>query len=387
MLTGSRFRPIVKDAIIVGIGVAVIWGSLMAVFGTQNPFYVVSSGSMVPALQVYDIIVVRGNAPFEQVRPGDIIVFDRPSDHDRVIVHRVAAVTDEDPYTVRTQGDANPGPIPGTDYPITADEYIGTVEHVVPQVGFVTRIFAYQIAGVPLNYVLIIIIVGAVIAKQALKPKAPGRAGPPEYGRLLAEARGRLEKQGIDAKFSLEYARRAASMPSVDPKWPRAALLGEHEAAGRWDRYEALYEEYAADRLPGRLGDVRAQRAAARAHNDHVRAMIGRGGPVYARAAELDAAVSGAARALRFTFEDSSGGGARIVADSSKLVDAGGAPLLRPAELRCLPAGHRDSPGKPGEAVLEDGSLLPGAITGIDLRGAPASEAVAKFAAAKGLRL
>ena len=53
----------VKDAIIVGIGVAIIWGSLMAVFGTQNPFYVVSSGSMVPALQVYDIIVVRGNAP------------------------------------------------------------------------------------------------------------------------------------------------------------------------------------------------------------------------------------------------------------------------------------------------------------------------------------
>ena len=84
MLTGSRFRPIVKDAIIVAVGVAIIWGSLMAIFGTQNPFYVVSSGSMIPALQVYDIIVVQGNDPFEQVKEGDIIVFDRPSDHSRV---------------------------------------------------------------------------------------------------------------------------------------------------------------------------------------------------------------------------------------------------------------------------------------------------------------
>ena len=384
MLTGSRFRPVVKDAIIVGIGVAIIWGSLMAVFGTQNPFYVVSSGSMVPALQVYDIIVVRGNAPFEQVEVGDIIVFDRPSDHDRVIVHRVAAITDDDPYTVRTLGDANPGPIPGTDYPITADEYIGTVEHVVPQVGFVTRIFAYQIGGIPLNYVLIIIIVGAVIAKQALKPKLKERSGPRAFDRLLSDTRRRLDKHGIDAKFSLEYARRAASMPSIDPKWPRAARLREHEVACRWDEYELLYEECVAEKLPGRLADVRAQRAAARAHNDYVRAMLSSGRPVYAYldATELDALVAGTLWP-QLTLDATKEGKARITFDVAKLTNDKS--ILRPVEARCLPAGHQKTTTDLGELTLEHGAPLRDAITEIDLRDVSASEAVAKFANDRGL--
>ena len=384
MLTGSRFRPVVKDAIIVGIGVAIIWGSLMAVFGTQNPFYVVSSGSMVPALQVYDIIVVRGNAPFEQVEVGDIIVFDRPSDHDRVIVHRVAAITDDDPYTVRTQGDANPSPIPGTDYPITADEYIGTVEHVVPQVGFVTRIFAYQIGGIPLNYVLIIVIVGAVIAKQALKPKIKERSGPRAFDRLLSEARGRLDKNGIDAKFSLEYARRAASMPSVDPRWPRAARLREHEDAGRWSEYELLYEECVAEKLPGRLADVRAQRAAARAHNDYARAVL-RSGLAYAHldSAELDELVAGALLPRLTLDAAAKEGRARVTFDAAKLASG----KLRPVEARCLPAGHRKAAADLGVISVEPGALLRDAITGIDLRGIPASEALAKFAAGRNLEI
>lgn len=356
----------------------------MAVFGTQNPFYVVSSGSMVPALQVYDIIVVRGNAPFEQVAVGDIIVFDRPSDHDRVIVHRVTAVTDSDPYTVRTQGDANPGPIPGTDYPITADEYIGTVEHVVPQVGFVTRIFAYQIGGVPLNYILIVIIVGAVIAKQALKPKT---AGPRPYEKMLKDAKGRLARGGIDDRFSLEYARRGASMPSVDPGWQRAAELGRAEEAGRWDEYGILYEQYVAENLPGRLAEVRMQRAAARAHNDHVRALIGRGAPAYARVdpGQLDVIVAGGdCGQLRFAFARKEGG-ILVTADTSKLADAGGRPLLRPAEARCLPAGHKDAGGPLGEAVLEDCAQLAGAITRIE--GGGLSDGVREFAAKRGIGL
>jgi signal peptidase I len=130
----------IKDIIIVGIGVLTIWIGLQIVFGTQNPFYVVSSGSMIPVLQVFDVLVVQGNDPFESVKVGDIIVFDRPSGHDRVIVHRVAAVIEEDPYTIRTKGDANPASIPGTDFPITEEEYIGKVAYVIPQIGYVTRI-------------------------------------------------------------------------------------------------------------------------------------------------------------------------------------------------------------------------------------------------------
>ncbi|NDF27452.1 MAG: signal peptidase I, partial [Nitrosopumilaceae archaeon] len=117
----SKTNNIIKDVIIVGVGVLAIWIGLQVVFGTQNPFYVVSSGSMIPVLQVYDVLVVNGNVPFDDIKVGDIIVFNRPNGHDRVIVHRVESILDDRPEskTIRTKGDANPISIPGTDYPIT----------------------------------------------------------------------------------------------------------------------------------------------------------------------------------------------------------------------------------------------------------------------------
>jgi len=159
-------KGILKDIIIVVVGVLIIWMGLRVVFGTENPFYVVSSGSMVPELQVFDVLVVQGNDPFESVEIGDIIVFNRPQGQDRVIVHRVASIITEDPYTIRTKGDANPTSIPGTDSPITEEEYIGKVAYVIPQVGYVTRVLTP-----PINYIIIAIIISAMIGKQFLKSK------------------------------------------------------------------------------------------------------------------------------------------------------------------------------------------------------------------------
>ena len=161
MAKRSISKGVIKDIAIVAIAVIVIWIGLQAAFGTQNPFYVVASGSMIPALEVYDIIVIQGHEPFEEVQVGDIIVFDRPSDHNRVIVHRVESILSEDPYTVRTQGDANPSFIRGTDYPITEEEYIGKVAYVIPQVGYIT-----QILKPPMNYIIIAIVIGIMIIKQ-----------------------------------------------------------------------------------------------------------------------------------------------------------------------------------------------------------------------------
>ena len=161
MAKRSISKGVLKDIAIVVIAVVVIWLSLQAVFGTQNPFYVVASGSMIPALEVYDIIVIQGHDPFEEVEVGDIIVFDRPSDHNRVIVHRVESILNEEPFTVRTQGDANPSFIRGTDYPITEEEYIGKVAYVIPQVGYIT-----QILKPPMNYIIIAIVIGVMIIKQ-----------------------------------------------------------------------------------------------------------------------------------------------------------------------------------------------------------------------------
>jgi len=166
-------KSIIKDIGIVVVAVVIMWIGIQVVFGTEmltlegnqikvgGPFYVVVSGSMIPVLQVYDIIVIQGHDPFEEVEIGDIIVFDRPSDHNRVIVHRVVSITNEDPKTIRTQGDANPGSIPGTDFPITEEEYIGKVAHIIPQLGYVT-----QILQPPTNYIIIAVVIGIMIIKQ-----------------------------------------------------------------------------------------------------------------------------------------------------------------------------------------------------------------------------
>ena len=121
---------------------------------------------MIPELEVYDVLIVQGHEPFEDIEVGDIIVFNRPSDHNRVIVHRVVAITGDEPKTIRTQGDANPASIPGTDFPITEEEYIGKVVHTLPQVGYVT-----QLLKPPINYVIIAVVIGVMIVKQITKKK------------------------------------------------------------------------------------------------------------------------------------------------------------------------------------------------------------------------
>ena len=162
---GSSTKNLIKDIIIIVVAIAIIWLGLQAIFGTANPFYVVSSGSMIPALQIYDVIVVEGNTPFEDVKKGDIIVFYSPKLYEqgkeRVIVHRVSLEMGEDPKIVRTKGDANPSSIAGTDYPITQKEYLGKVEYVVPQVGYIT-----QILQPPINYIIIAVIIGVMVVKH-----------------------------------------------------------------------------------------------------------------------------------------------------------------------------------------------------------------------------
>ncbi len=165
MASGS-IKGIVRDIIIVAVCVFVIWIGLQVYFGASNPFYVVSSGSMYPELKMFDIIVITGHTTFGDVKIGDIIVFDRPKDHNKVIVHRVVAIVDDDPKTLRTKGDNNQSSIPGTDFPITEKEYIGTVVHVVPQVGYITKILQP-----PINYIIIVVIIGIMVVKQILKNK------------------------------------------------------------------------------------------------------------------------------------------------------------------------------------------------------------------------
>jgi signal peptidase len=204
-------KGILKDIIIVVIGVLIIWMGLRIVFGTENPFYVVSSGSMVPVLQVFDVLVVQGNDPFESVKVGDIIVFNRPAGQDRVIVHRVASIIDDDPYTIRTKGDANPASIPGTDFPITDEEYIGKVAYVIPQIGYVTRILTP-----PINYIIIAAIIAVMIGKQLRKTKKEhGLSDSFDFDSMKDQNQSVEE---FDIPDDKEYSRTVKQTENLEPK-------------------------------------------------------------------------------------------------------------------------------------------------------------------------
>ena len=116
-------------------GVIIVMTIITAVyagyFESEDLSFIIKSSSMSPIMKINDTIIVDPTIPFDSIEIGDIIVFDRPSDRDRVIVHRVVSIIDDDPLTLRTQGDANPASIPGTDFPITEEEYIGKVSRII----------------------------------------------------------------------------------------------------------------------------------------------------------------------------------------------------------------------------------------------------------------
>ena len=248
----SGLSTITKDIIIVAIGVVIIWGGIQIGLGPAvsptttisclalkigehltklsgdqldqlagckffNPFYVVSSGSMVPNLNTSDVLVVQGNVPINNIKKGDIIVFDRPSGHDRVIVHRVNEILNDEPRILRTKGDANPASIPGTDFPITAQEYIGKVVYVVPQIGYVA-----QILTPPINYIIIAVIIGIMIVKEFEKSRSKPKpvvfldeSTPNDYSTSSS-----ITSSEADRIADNEYAKTDSSMENLDSKKP-----------------------------------------------------------------------------------------------------------------------------------------------------------------------
>jgi signal peptidase len=172
-MQNPKVKHAIRDIIIVVAGVAAVWLGILAAFGTPNPFYVVSSGSMEPVLDIGDVLVVKNGATFNSVQRGDIIVFNRPEVHDRVIVHRIVDIKESSEKIITTKGDANPASIPGTDFPITKDDYIGEVVYVIPKVGHITRYIQP-----PYNYIIIAIILGILFFnrtshKKDKKPEIP----------------------------------------------------------------------------------------------------------------------------------------------------------------------------------------------------------------------
>ena len=85
------FRALTTVAILL-VGMGVTWVGFRMALGTPTPFFVVSSGSMVPALNVGDVIITKNGASFRDVDVDDTIVFYRPAYGGRVLALQPADV-------------------------------------------------------------------------------------------------------------------------------------------------------------------------------------------------------------------------------------------------------------------------------------------------------
>jgi signal peptidase len=159
----TKLIPNEAKYVIIGVAaVAIFWFGLKAVLQVNNPFYVVSSESMVPTLMIGDLVILRNGEDgsgfsFSDLQVGDIIVFHSEDGGGRTIVHRIVEIYQDNEgkeRLVKTKGDNNPVSYEVLDYPIREADYYGKVISVIPKVGLVTM--------PPYNYIIAVIAAGLV---------------------------------------------------------------------------------------------------------------------------------------------------------------------------------------------------------------------------------
>ena len=158
----SRLPTIIKNVIVFVLGILIaisIYHYLEIESDNPLPFFVISSDTMVPTLKINDLVIIGDVHAFNNTKVGDIIVFNKPAGEDRIIVHRVSEITSENGKRVLiTKGDSSAVSVPGVDFPINYNNFIGRVKLVIPQMGILfTPPANYLLLGVILSAVAIII--------------------------------------------------------------------------------------------------------------------------------------------------------------------------------------------------------------------------------------
>jgi signal peptidase len=153
--------------VLIAVLFAATYGSVAAmkiVFHTESPLMVVSSGSMIPVLNVGDIILVRGADP-ASVTVGTIIIFHSPYDYATPIVHRVIVIDHEDGQIFfETKGDNNAVP---DGWRVPAANLMGVYVAKLPYVG----LLSLELRG-PLGIILIVLLVLLIVAVEYNESKS-----------------------------------------------------------------------------------------------------------------------------------------------------------------------------------------------------------------------
>ena len=160
-LTTIRTNPVARVVVLIVVLFGITLGSVGALriaLHTDSPLMVVSSGSMIPTLNVGDIIVVRGTDP-SIVTVGTIIIFHSPYDYSTPIVHRVIAIDDQNGQEFfETKGDNNPV---ADGWRVPSANLIGVYVMKIPYIG----LLSLELRG-PLGWILIVLLVMLIIGME-----------------------------------------------------------------------------------------------------------------------------------------------------------------------------------------------------------------------------
>jgi len=136
--------------------VAIVVGAQLFVGSAlgSSPVYVVVSKSMVPTLEVGDLVITQ-SVPFSSIQVGQVIIYIQPDSSGGcaglTIVHRVVEIRSEG---LITQGDdraTNPFPDEPSQWPpVPAQCVKGVVVLAIPYLGLVSMVIPY-----PWNYALV----------------------------------------------------------------------------------------------------------------------------------------------------------------------------------------------------------------------------------------
>jgi len=171
-----------REALEIAVPILIIvalYAGFALYMGNWSPFMVVMSGSMVPALRVGWIIVVR-SVPPAQIKVGNIIVYHStdPMIPDP-IVHRVIKINDVNgSLYFLTKGDANPindaqaGFEPAEGIPQA--RVVGKVVYVIPYLGYAVLFLKQPPVYILLVTLLIALIIADFISDTAHEKKREG---------------------------------------------------------------------------------------------------------------------------------------------------------------------------------------------------------------------
>lgn len=138
MKTTHKKRKYTKDILTIVVAIVLILFLYIGprfLLATDTPLIGITTGSMSPAIQVGDLVIVQGVQP-EEIKIGDIIIFDPPTEGIGRTAHRVIDIRPlaNGTLTFKTKGDANDIEDQYTVYPQNVH---GRVIYRIPYIGYV----------------------------------------------------------------------------------------------------------------------------------------------------------------------------------------------------------------------------------------------------------